>query len=367
MKKSLIAVAVLGLFAGTAHAQSTVTLYGIIDGGVETLSNQATSTPGQLGTRTWVPGAGGSAPDLWGVKGTEDLGGGYKAMFTIEGSMNTGTGSGSIGVNSNGNLFGRETWVGIGGPFGTVKLGLQIDPAVIGYLLTDPAGFSESFSGLPLWINGAAGGGSASSTVNIFDQNAISYSAGGGGFAGTVLYSIGGMAGNSSGNSLVSAEAHYGNGPFLVSGGVYSDKASTGATSQREWSIGASWNFASAGIPITPKINYVQFRDEGLNTWGDLTNWGVGVDWQVNAPLVVNFSYYDSHNTPAVGSGGGLQMWELGATYHLSKRTALYVTGVSALQSSAGYVPLDIIDVNSGTAAAGKTVTGLVLGVKHDF
>ena len=112
MKKTLVALAVLGSFAGVASAATSVTLYGTVDAGYEGWSYGK-----DLSTRnnTFVQGGTSEANSKIGVKGQEDLGNGLAATFQLEGDVNADEGSSS--------LFNRESTVGLKGAFGEVKVG----------------------------------------------------------------------------------------------------------------------------------------------------------------------------------------------------------------------------------------------------
>ncbi len=146
MKKSLFALAALGAFASAAQAQSSVTLFGTLDASVSYLQNSgaagSTTAPGamtqaatQSTTNATLGGATtGSAFTMydsqiassnWGIKGTEDLGGGLKANFLLNGDANTNAG----GTDQRG-VFRRAAWVGLSGSFGEVRLGRQLNPIV---------------------------------------------------------------------------------------------------------------------------------------------------------------------------------------------------------------------------------------------
>ena len=145
MKKSLFALAALGAFASAAQAQSSVTLFGILDSSVTYLQNAG------LASSTTAPSTGVASPanqysatppgvatgsnftyydsqiysSQWGMKGTEDLGGGLKANFMLIGDANTNAG----GTDARG-VFRRSAWVGVSGGFGEVRLGTQNNPIV---------------------------------------------------------------------------------------------------------------------------------------------------------------------------------------------------------------------------------------------
>ena len=118
--RALLAASVgLGFIATTAHAQSTVTLYGIVDGGFTYTSNQG-------GKSNYQATAGSEQGSRWGLLGKEDLGGGNAAIFRLENGFNLQTGVAS----ANGRIFGRQAWVGLSSDkWGAVTLGRQYNAA----------------------------------------------------------------------------------------------------------------------------------------------------------------------------------------------------------------------------------------------
>jgi hypothetical protein len=116
----LIVVALeLGL-AGQAHAQSSVTLYGILD---EFVGYQSTKVAGKSTTLVAL-GNNGELTSRWGIRGSEDLGGGYHAIFDLESGFDPGTGA----VQNAYRFFDRQAWVGVAAPYGEVRLGRQNTP-----------------------------------------------------------------------------------------------------------------------------------------------------------------------------------------------------------------------------------------------
>ena len=113
MKKALIALAVLGLTGGAAVAQSSVTLFGVVDADL-----RYTKSSGQTLKKLDSSGLNTSR---FGVRGTEDLGGGLKAGFWLESEINTDTGV--AGAASGGAFWGRRATVSLSGEFGEVRLG----------------------------------------------------------------------------------------------------------------------------------------------------------------------------------------------------------------------------------------------------
>ena len=121
MNKTLIVAAAAASFATVAHAQSSVTLYGVLDAGITYTSNVQPAL-GQAGKSRWAMGSG-IDQSRFGLRGSEDLGGGLKAIFTLESGFNIGNGK---FANSNG-MFNRQAFVGLSSQYGTVTLGKQYD------------------------------------------------------------------------------------------------------------------------------------------------------------------------------------------------------------------------------------------------
>ncbi|WP_382324125.1 porin [Hydrogenophaga sp. UC242_50] len=115
MKKHAIALAALGLVSGYASAQSSVTLYGVVDVALERVKGATSVTRVTSGQQQG---------SRWGLRGTEDLGGGLKATFLLESGFNADVGT----LGQGGRLFGRQGYVGLGGNWGTVRLGRQYTP-----------------------------------------------------------------------------------------------------------------------------------------------------------------------------------------------------------------------------------------------
>ena len=126
MKKSLLALAAMGAFAGAAQAQSSVTVYGILDMGFTGKSNTVPST-GVTTTTTSFSGAGSESSSRLGFRGTEDLGGGTRAFFTAEFQLYPT--QESLSGNSVNGLNNRQSFVGIGQKgIGQVAIGTQYTP-----------------------------------------------------------------------------------------------------------------------------------------------------------------------------------------------------------------------------------------------
>ncbi|KXU86827.1 hypothetical protein CR51_36805 [Caballeronia megalochromosomata] len=117
MRVGRIAGSIAALFSVSAFAQNSVTLYGVMDTGVEYVSHA--NAAGDHLVR--MPGITGELPSRWGLRGVEDLGAALKAVFVLESGFNVRAGDSGQG----GRLFGRQAFVGLEGPWGTLSFGRQ--------------------------------------------------------------------------------------------------------------------------------------------------------------------------------------------------------------------------------------------------
>ena len=155
-----IAAATAALFMSTpVLSQSSVTLYGTLDSGVLSMSNYSAGT-GYLPTAAHNGSAvkakdGGLGASNWGMRGTEDLGGGLRANFQLQGNLNS-TNGGTGGANATGStsFFNQLSVVGLSGGFGEVKLGRQFSPAAYAMQYTDARGLRYFGSALTALVGG---------------------------------------------------------------------------------------------------------------------------------------------------------------------------------------------------------------------
>lgn len=197
MKKA-VALLTLPVMASVAHAQSSVTLYGMVDAGVVYINNQS----GHSNIETVTGQTNGSR---FGFRGTEDLGGGMKALFVLENGFDPSNGKLLQGAR----LFGRQSYVGLKSPYGAVTLGRQYDPmtAYIGeiaatsfwaWVATHPGDFDNLNS-------------------NFRVDNAVKYTTPDmAGLQISGIYAPGGVAGNLASKRIYTLGANYAHGPFTV-------------------------------------------------------------------------------------------------------------------------------------------------------
>jgi len=346
------------LLAGAAHAQGSVTLYGVLDASVLYLSKTENPATGANGGKFIGFGDSGYSPSLFGLKGTEDLGGGMKANFTLESGINMGTG----GFNdSNGNLFGRQAWVGISGGFGDVKLGLQYSPLFLALYDLDPR-LSLTGSSLLPWLNNVAGTG-------IFTRNAVSYTSPlFYGFQGSVLYAFGNVAGNLQAGKQVSASLKYQWQDLMVEAAYFDSNASPAVDTVPATDvpfegrlIGASYKLGS----LTAKASFTSFRVSG----GPSNNlYGGGLDYMLTPAVDLNGGVW--YMTDRNETSSHAMLGSLGASYLLSKRTTLYAqVGVVRNDGNArlGLVTGEGLSSNNTIFAPAGTTTAVDLGIRQTF
>jgi predicted porin len=197
MKKTTIASMILPLFAGAAHAQSSVTLYGFIDAGVVYVNNQS----GHSNIETITGQTSGSR---WGLRGSEDLGGGLKAIFMLENGFDTSTGK----LLQGGREFGRQAFVGLSSDtWGAVTLGRQYDP------MTELIGEIAATS-MWAWLGTHPGDfDDLNSTFRV--NNAVKYqSPRFHGLQVSGMFAPGGVAGNFASGRVYTLGLRYVNGPL---------------------------------------------------------------------------------------------------------------------------------------------------------
>lgn len=364
--KTLVAAAVLAATAGAAQAQN-VTLFGRIDTGIQFL--EKVNAAGD--SRTEVNN-GGILPSIWGLKGTEDLGGGLKAVFNLEADFSSDTGGERFGGALR--QFGRQANVGVSGGFGTILLGRQYAPALLAELGVEPRGYKESYSGLLTYAlnqNPTGNGISGNNFLGIFTGNMVSYSGALGPVNVFAGYGLGENASSSDGETI-SAGANTTFGPVTVAGSY--QKIRGGATSgfafTERYAVGAAVAFGIAKV----KVHYAR-ADEDLRVsaatigLGKLKtdNYGIGVDLALLPKSTTTLAYYygESKDGPAsLTTDSDSKTFVLSNDYALSKRTTLYAQLVYVDAGGANAIRNE---VSAGVTARNEKSSIVGVGIKHDF
>ncbi len=325
-------------------AQSSVTLYGIAD--VWFGSNSVDKGDGKGSLSQTVLNSGSVNGDRWGMKGSEDLGGGLKTNFQLESGFSIDSGAAAQG----GLLFGRQAWVGLSGGFGAVQLG-RMSTAVYNVAGTSNAMLDSGLAplgnigrvndqGNSVFINGVAN--TATGNTLRFN-NALSYSIPTiAGLDATIQYSLGeNKSSSTSADSAFGLNANYANGPLGVQLAyqVETCKAATntdgsaacaaGATADRKFTLlGAEYNLGVAVL----KGSYGHVANIAGRDGASSNEYQIGVDVPVSSTLVLTASYAKANDNStqsavvnAAGTGdASRQGYGLGAQYILSKRTFIY-------------------------------------------
>ena len=346
MKKSLIAVAALAA-VGAASAQSSVTLYGVVDTGYGV--TQTKPEVGGVTTKTRTTGlmSGNLSGSRWGLKGQEDLGNGLSAVFNVEAGFNSVNGDFTDGFN-------RRSVVGLKGSFGQVLLGRDYTPM-------DTIGGGDYFQASDL-VTGDDAMGSSLYTVR---ANGVHYAGefGGVGVKAFVGYNEDKVTSAGVTTSRDRTEGYgvgvtYAGGPFMVGAAVQQFRNKVTTTSKNteskntEYGIGASYDFTAAKL----HAHYIANDFQTPNA-KPLQQFGLGVTVPFGAFTLGGqyaYNYYNAGtNSKAKGHDFVLQ-----GTYALSKRTDVYARAART----------DSWKVKTSGATTYKTNTdSFAVGVRHRF
>jgi predicted porin len=380
MKKTLIALAAIGAMAG-ANAQSTVTLYGLVDANLNSTKSNVVVPGAVAGTSTTQNlrqsriDSGGLNGSRWGLRISEDLGGGMAAVANLESGFNIDTGASAQG----GLLFGRRANVGISSSsFGTLVIGrnsssyddVSADHTMMGATMFDPSnnnnGPAATAAGVAGLLTRAANADPATSWVGFATRfnNSVKYTSPNfSGFSGSFMYAFGEDKTATVGASeSISANLKYANGPLLVSGGYQTEGGTRTATAKPALEnalLSVSYDFGVAKVGAG--FNRAKFKDVFLVAGGPAIDPQKEVSLSVAVPLgatTLSAGVARSKgDTLGKSTGYGVQ-----ALYSLSKRSTLYA-GVASTK-----VYDKLVDAANATAGngAGK-VTTYGVGVRHTF
>ena len=339
---------VLCLTRAMAHAQSSVTLYGIVDSG---LLWQSRTSNGGGGTVSALDG--GWSPSFWGMSGTEDLSAGYKVNFKLEGGMSTT--NGAFG-NSNGGLFGRNAYVGVSGPFGTVNAGVQYSPFFLSVYSSDPRSMPLFGSSLIPYLQNFVISG-------IFDSNALVYTSPTvAGLSGAVEYAFGNVAGSFAAGRHISAALNYKNGPASATASYFEAKdAKSGVTTLRGENIGIGYGLGPVGM----KLGFTNYRNPSSGAGlANVNVYTVGAEWDLNSVVVLNAAVYASRDRNVTANKS--MLYAGGVQYLLSKRTTLYAQ-VGVVDNKGGMDTMLAANAAASFSPPQGTTVGVNVGIRHEF
>jgi predicted porin len=328
MNKRLGIALIAGLAQTPAFAQSSVTLYGSIDVGLERTNNGS-------GT-TWAQNQGTLVTNRLGFMGKEDLGNGYALLFQLEQGFFPNTGALD---NTNGAIFNRQSWIGVSSNYGTLKFGR------IRTLL-----YQYAYEYLD-----ATGNALAPAQFRLFNffgnrtSNTIEYSKEWDGLTFQIQHALGGVAGNTKANSMTAESLAYRKGRLELLVVNHSAYNAEGNDTQRATTFGGNYDFSVFRVYGAYAIN----RGTGTLATRDMSV-GVRVPITPASKVVVSWVRKSDHSK----SDANANMFGLGYTYALSKRTTLYASWAQlANDANASYM----------VTRPGATWRTIDAGIQHYF
>jgi len=335
MQKKLIALAVASLVSAPVFAQSNVTLYGTFDAGVRHVDN----TNGNGDSLTSMNSSGTYNSNRWGMTGSEDLGGGMKANFTLEGGFLTGTGQ----MDDNNTLFRRKQIVGLSGSWGRLDMGRNYTAIFYTTGAYDPLKYK--YTGIiPIaGLDGARRNNDIQYTSNSMN-----------GFVVRAEYALGEVAGKSGGGGTSEIALSYANGPFSFGTAYGSQKDATDTLTTKNWTLGGKYSMA----PFEFMAGYdVKKADKAGGGTGDTKNWWLGGRYQMAGANALSLGYYDTKTTNIVATEGTKKLWLVSFVHNLSKRTEFYADIDRANLSGSAVLATGTNTRNSAT--------GFSVGINH--
>jgi len=342
-----LGAAILCAAAGAAHAQSNVTLYGRVVAGVDFQSNVQTAN-GASGS-LWRGADNQWGTSMFGLKGSEDLGGGLKGIFQLE------SGFGATKGRTNGDaLFNRRAYVGLqSGSWGTLTLGKN-QPIADALWALDPTG--QQFIGSATLVRGRNWQG---------NNNMVMYETPNwGGFSAQVLTSLGEQAGSFSNLRKDAISLTYTAPTFELraiydvardANGKYSDLFNT----SKELTLGGTYTIGA--LKLFTGYENLSAPDAAAGAPTKANHYWIGANYQLTPALTLIGAGYRVN----VNNGGGnANLFMLGANYNLSKRTLLYAS-VGTVQNSAN--ANFSVEATNNNPAPGKNQVGFYTGIAHSF
>ncbi|CAG2155239.1 porin [Cupriavidus numazuensis] len=390
MKKMAMVIGMLGAFTGTAHAQSGVTLYGVLDLPIEYVNHMASAAPtvnAATGTVTQQPGGnrfalqttGGLSGPRWGLRGVEDLGSGMQALYVLESGFGVDDGKSQQG----GRLFGRQAFVGLRhGQYGTLTFGRQYTSMFDAFTNFGPLSWAPLYDPIVVQLGSTFREDNMMKYTGVFGGvTAVAHWSFGAGVGALAVQPLaGGGAGETAGhfrdNSAYGAALTYAGGPFGVAVGY--DQWNPAVTVGNPGTVKKA--SVAASYSVGPAKFYVGYR------WGDNKDatgnslvrddyYWIGANYQATAALSLSLGYYyDDLKTLRLSStapaANPANPWQVGfiADYTLSKRTDVYLTTAYAKNAGLNF------DTSANGFANGYFLSqgssnqfGAAVGIRHKF
>lgn len=344
-------ILVLSGTIGAAHAQSSLTLYGLVDAGVTYLNNTV-SPSGAHGALVQFT-SGSSQGDRWGLTGREDLGGGMKVIFTLENGFQLSNGA----LAQSGLEFNRAAFVGLDSSYGTLTMGRQYD--FIGDVFPAYAIAGNTASGVLSWGIPTYSAGGYTLDNRLWGDpvdNSVKYlSPTFAGFSFGAMYGFGNVAGSLGTKSSQNFIVSYNAGALSASVSYFKQHNSTADSNLTEYAGGTTYAIGPAHI-----FGYVTDVQLSGGTKPRATTYEGGMSYLLRPDLSVGGGFQFQHRNNGVGSAN---QFTVGADYFLSKRTDLYLVGALAHDHGHGAQIEAALGLPSSTAVQ----TALRVGIRHKF
>jgi predicted porin len=354
MKKSLLAVAVLSIFASAAHAQSSVTMFGSVDAGVRHLTNTNAAGDSVLGMSHGITASGISQSNRIGFRGTEDLGGGMNAHFVLESGFVLGRGA---FTGSTPTLFARQALVGLGGTWGSVDLGRQYSIA-----LKQLGGYDPFAYKFPTIVPLAFAASADPFSGGRFNNN-IQYTGTFGPLTARAEYAFGEVAGSASNGASQGVGVNYQSAPFTAGAAYTKRKPLVGAVYEDndQWLVGGA--FVTG--PFRVALGYIDERQDVGAAEAKIRNAWIGGSYNFTPAMKLTTGFYRTKNTTVTGADGERDLFIVAATYALSKRTDIYLEADRAKFTDAFSNQFTASPI--ARPAGQLSQTGILVGINHNF
>jgi predicted porin len=377
MKRKIFVAAWLAAFCASAQAQSSVTLFGLIDGGIDYVNNSGGHAVFQMASGV-IQGS------RWGLKGIEDIGGGTRIVFQLENGFNLFNGK----LGQGGLGFGRQAWVGATNDnVGTLMMGRMYDPLVDVIQPTTFNGQGGAFFSHPSDLDNTDDGFRVNNSIKYVSPRWH-------GLAAEAMYAFGGVAGSFGRNSTIAAGAslqtgsvylgaayffaknpatQFPDGNFQPNNPASPDTSATGimgfvGSPSSMQTIGAGGTYSFSLVQIGADFTNVRFEDaNGLP--GNLARFNNYEAWAkvfVSPFFIVGGGYTFTEGKISAGDlKPRYNQFNAMLDYFFSKRTDVYL--MSTVQHASGGAMADVYQAFAGNQSSTRTQIVERVGIRHKF
>ncbi|AUT66706.1 porin [Paraburkholderia terrae] len=326
------------LLSAHARAESELTLYGILDNSIE-FTNAGNGMTVKMDS-------GGLNTSRFGLKGTENVGGGYMIKFQLEQGISTTNGA----ATNPSATFGRQAWVGVAAPWGEVRMGLQNTPVYIPVV-----GVMDAFT-----VNTVASGLDSFLSISPRQRNAITYlTPDFNGLTGQVMVSLRDTSTKpSNGLGAYNLAVEYTRGAFNSAVGYQRVTNFTGTSTLNALFAGMNYGFGPLRV-------FAGYHNAKITDSVDKDVYSLSASYQFSPSIWLSFGGAHAHDRTGKGNGGdqvGLMYW-----YFVSKRTTLYASAAFLANHNQATFTINGEPIGIPVAYPGADPRGVQLGIQHRF